>query len=448
MLPLRMLRQARKIVGGLLVLVCLTPLAVSAQSTDLGELRIRLPSRAVAPTGTFLVRLDVPPLTDADLPAAAIPLHTRYGAARTALLEARSAATEAQRAAVVSTRDALVASLVASIDTLSRPALLRLGMLQHEIAASTASVAHGACTSDPRADCPPEPEVSDTVALATWARVTGGDVLAAHALYQRAESLAEANDDAAAGPLLVTVLGIAGLPHDLEAAASLLLGTVTSIASAADVATSYGRCAALGVAGVSPRCALSAGRELVRLGDLDAALVALGPALSTADSIGDEARALAATELARLGGGASSRLPAVLPTADRAAVLDVLAATLHDAGHLAWSLEALLAAQTLAADTARATRITTLEAERSAAHETAEAWLRRASAFCLDGVTQRATFTIRVRLGAAAPVVTITPGTGSRPVARALGTCLAERGPAPEGTPRGAYSAQVTLLGG
>lgn len=448
----------------LAALALVAPAVASAQGRDLGELAVTLP-RASSGSMVLVVRLDVPEPADADLPAVAVPLHARWREARSALADAHArriaAPTDAEAARITASltsleraldtaRDELSQALEAALDTLSRPALLRLGMLRHDVAEGAflrELDALDACVAAMTADCPLEPRIDDAPALAIWSRVTGSDVTAAYALYERAESLEDAGDREAALPLLEAALAIPGLPPALDAASAMLLGAVSALDDAAAVARTYGRCAALAVPDVSPRCALLAGDRLAALGREDEALSALASLLGAGDPLAADAEVLAADVVAQLGAGGAEHLPATLGPGVRARVLDLGAGVLANAGLLTWSLEALAAAQALEPSPAREARIAETEHARVASPDDPERWLRRAIRFCAGRSRPLAgTFTLRWRFSSrgAAPV-RFTIGRDPLSVLRPLGACLRDHAPPPESPMGGSFSAHVRL---
>ena len=426
----------------------------SAQTHDLGEVTLALvPAH---PRSVMTTPLDVPDPSEGDLPASAVAAHTRWRTARREAADAQAraaaASSDAERALISDTLPALGArvgaaqaellrALVRSSDTLSRPALLVLGMLQHYAAEDAWAAALDGCATD----CPDA--LDDSVARETWARVTGTDVLAGHALYQRAQSLGEQQDLDAAAALLESLLALEGLPRELVAVAARDLGLISMLDHEGDVARTYGRCAALAIPGVSPRCALLAADAFVLQHREADALAALAPVLASEAPERDEARDLAASIVARAGHGGASRLPRTLAPAVRANLLDRAAILLLDDGLLAFALEALAAAQAIEASPSRAGEITRVEHGRSAEIDTPERWLRRALGFCVGPApTFEGTFTLRGRFGPHGAVgLRLAVESDPQGSLGALRTCMRDRAPPPESPLRGSFTAHVHL---
>lgn len=450
--PDRMLVGVRLAALTLCLIAFATP--TRAQDHDLGE--ITLVGRPGEPGMVITTPIDVPRVADADLPADAVALHARWLAA----LEAREAAREAlddesdpdaDRAPlttalaradveVTTAEAALLASLVRSSDQLSRPAILRLGMLQrHEAEAAFASAQEG-CTTG----CPTNPDC--TVAMTTWARVVGTDVIAAFAMYERAEAATTANDYDARRELLERVLALDGLPPELAARAARDLGLALPLDRSRDIARTYGRCATLGVPDVSDPCALLAAEAFTLRHDERAALAILVPLLSVMGPLHRDAVASAATVVAEHGHGGAAILPRAIPVAVRGDVLE-LAATRHaHIGNLTFALELVTAAEAIAPDAAHAEQISVLEHARAAASETPEHWLRRSVVFCLASSVGSGSFDVRGRFGPhGATGVRFTIVSDPQSSLGPVGACLRTRAPAPEGHLTGTFTARVVV---
>lgn len=410
----------------LAAIVLSLPTPAHAQVTDLDVVVTLHP----VPRSTPVIRLDVPPVSAADLPSSeAVVLHAAWRSAR-----------HTAGAQVDDTTRALAAALTAAGDGLSRPALLLLGHLQHEMASAAFAAAADGCTDH----CPDQPD--ETAALATWARITGTDRIAAHALYQRAESFMDQNDDASAIPLFEELLALEGLPAELVASAAHDLGLISDGSEHDVVARTYGRCAALSVPDVSWRCALLAAHAYSFARRAPDALAALAPLLASDGPWSAEALDEAASTVALMGHGVSARLPRAFAAPVRARVLDRAASFLGQAGLFGLALEDLTAAGRLDPQTDRTATRADLEQRRDATPDTAARWVRRVARFCAAPTWIEGTLALRGRFGPHGVTgmhvdVESDPSRALAPVV----TCL-RHAPGPETPLGGSFTARVRFV--
>ena len=422
---------------GVLALCLVFAPSVHAQTVDLGEIEIVVP-RGEPPT-YVMPQLEVPAPTAADVPASASDELERWRAACGAAVSAADCPAAAA---------ALLAALEPSEPSLSRPALLLVGMLRYHAAGWALAAACDACADAP-GPCESCSDVPDqTRAITTWSRITGDDTVAAYARYERATCLADAgqSDEAVAG--FDAVLDAHGLPDELVAAAAFYRGVIGGVDDARSVARTYGRCAGLGVPELSESCREVAVDELDRLRLVDEPIALLVPRLSSADeATAFRAADLIAFILARAGAGAASHLPTTITSPARAAILGRTALLLERQGLLTWALEAVQAANAVVPNSGRTELITALTARRAATADAPEPWLRRAIAFCL-GRPAWPTGAFGVRwsfgpTGARAMRVVVERDDGSQlaPVA----ACLRTHAPPTESRLRGAVTAHVVF---
>ncbi len=444
----------------LLAMFLLVPAAASAQRVELGTITVDVPPPPRLSDFVIISRLEVPRVAQTEVPAATIPAFDAYYDARdavrrtTATLRAVSppgpdgahtsaydvelARVEGAAARERTARDALVRALSPFDTTLSRPALLVLGMLRFraaEEAYARALEVADACVAAGRQDCV-APTNEDALAVATWARVAGGDVLAAWSLYERGHSLYEHQTLDDARHALEGALAVPHLPARLEATAALLLGELLATDAPDVAASAYARCGALASEPLAPHCALRAGAMLP---DSDA-LAVLAPWLDT-PAVQSDAHLFVGEIFARA--EALPSLDALAPPL-RARALTIGAERLALYGMTTRALAAIEAARTLAASPALDALATRIALARTM--DTPEAWLRRSVLFCAraEDTVGFGRIEIRGRFtphGARAIVTGRVHPTELAPLA----ACLARATLAPETPLRGSFHAEVVL---
>lgn len=442
------------------VLVWLVPATASAQVVDLGTVRVEVPRPARLDDFVVAGRLEVPRVGRADVPASAAAALDAYAEAqdqaRRALVALHDASTPgpdgAHTAAYAAARArvdrdvareeaagaALRDALAAHEDTLGRPALSCLGMLRfHDARArfERAMTEVEACLARPGADCP-DPVMDDGAALATWARVSGSDVVAAWSLYERALSLSDHGADAEARRALEEALAIAALPPELEAHAAFALGELRERELDPHAQEAFARCASVASDPIAPHCALRAGAA----GEGADALAMLAPWLDHPE-VGTEARRVTAEIFAR-----GAELPALdaIPAPVRARVLAIGAERLAAEGRTTQATAAVETARSLAPSPTLDALATRVAATRTT--ETAETWLRRTARFCAQaaGTAFDGQWRLRVRATRRGARIAIT-SPPMAPTWTAVTACL-ERAPlAPEAPFVGSFRATLVV---
>jgi hypothetical protein len=423
----------RPSVFALLALCSSLASSVRAQTIDLGEIEIALPFRE--PPTYFMPVLAVPAPTPSDVPASASDELERWrGACRASPSIGDCDASAA----------ALAAALEVSEPSLSRPALLLLGMLRYR----EAEQAFAACADAPGSSAPCPTTTDCTRAIETWSRIAGDDSVAAYARFEIGACLAGTRENDRAMAAFDAVLDADGLPDELVAVAAFYRGVGGPEGDAHSVARTFGRCAGIGIPHLSERCLEAAVDAFDRLGLVDEPIALLAPRLTSTD----ETTAFGAAEviahlLARVGAGAASHLPTDIDPAARAAILRRTAQTLERQGLFTWALEALEGANAILPHAVGTERIAALTAHRAATIDTPERWLQRAIAFCLGrAALPVGAFRVRWRFGrtgarAMRIVVERDEGSGLASVV----ACLRTDAPPTESWLRGAVTAHVVF---
>ncbi len=413
--------------------------------TDLGTVRVTRPARVASGDFVIVDRLPVPRIDAGDVPAAAAEALLRYYASTELLIGAAAelrgsptpARADALRAALptyeadrAASRARLLAALEHAFDTLGRAARLVLGELRYEVAAEAALDALDQCEANGGTSCDDSLTGDYAPARRAWSQVTGGDSLAAQALYQRAY-LASQTGDPDARTLLEQAVAMASLPAELEPRIRLMLGELVVPDDPDAARASFDRCAAL-TSSLAVHCAIrSAELDLAR-SEVARAVTTLAPFVGTSDS----ADGLAAEAMLSL---EQTALPGTIAASTRASLLALGGERLASLGLFARAREWLTAAATL--DPALVPRRDAIAAPPT---DTPETWLARVTTYCLHRVDASAVVSIEVR-------ARVEPRSHAIRVARAspvaspdLGACLAHA-PAPETPLRGSFRASIAI---
>lgn len=403
-----------------LVLVLWLVLAAHAhaQGRDLGTIEVGVPAPVRLDDFVIASRLDLPAVAVTEVPLAAREALTERLAAREAVHVAAEELRRTQGADVerrrldeavareTAARTTLLDVLGRQESTLTRPALLLLGLLRYEVAAEAQLEAldrYEACLTSGAAACV-EPTLDDDDAITTWARVDGGDLLAAHASYQRGFSAQQRGDVADARALFAHTLTFPSLPPRLEAETAFALGELAEDDPSALAA--FARCAARPAEQIAPHCALRAASIELRSHQPSDALARVVPLTTSPEPvISREALRLAAEASMRLG-DATSIPPAVARARDE-------------------RLREIMGAST--------------------SPETIETWLAHAASFCADVLElDSGRLAVRGRARGADRPSLRTPRAGRE--LDELARCIGTHAPLP-GTPlTGAFRAVLVLV--